>query len=120
PHPGNILALRDGRIGLLDFGQVLALSQAQREGFAALSLAARRHDPAAMAASALGSSGIASSGDETDAAAVNVAMARAFRNVSIDGVPGEVLCVFRVQGLLRGLRAHLGTPGGVILAWHAY
>ncbi len=142
PHPGNILALRDGRIALLDFGQTLSLSEAQRCGFAALSLAACRLDPAAMlaavgrlgisfpqqsnpvemamAASTLGGQGVAVSGDETDAAEVNVAMARAFHNVSIDGVPGEVLCVFRVQGLLRGLRTRLGAPGGVIVAWHTY
>jgi ubiquinone biosynthesis protein len=30
PHPGNIIYLRDGRIGVIDFGMVGALSEVRR------------------------------------------------------------------------------------------
>merc|ERR1719265_2426649 len=36
PHPGNILLLPDGRIGLIDFGQCRSLSDEQRKRFAEL------------------------------------------------------------------------------------
>ena len=31
PHPGNIFALRDGRIGYVDFGNVAELSQRNKQ-----------------------------------------------------------------------------------------
>lgn len=36
PHPGNVLFLGDGRIGLLDFGMVGRLTEARRREFASL------------------------------------------------------------------------------------
>ena len=30
PHPGNVMLLHDGRIGLIDFGQAKYLTTAQR------------------------------------------------------------------------------------------
>jgi predicted unusual protein kinase regulating ubiquinone biosynthesis (AarF/ABC1/UbiB family) len=143
PHPGNIFALRDGRIALLDFGQALELGEQQRRAFAALSLAGwqrdltgmiaavralgiglpEQNDPAymTMAAKALGATSVTRSSDTaSDSADVSVLLAHNFRDVSIQNVAGEVLFVFRVQGLLRGLRSRLGSPGMVIVAWHAY
>ena len=39
PHPGNIFLLDDGRMGLLDFGQVKQLSQEDRVKIAKLYVA---------------------------------------------------------------------------------
>eukprot|EP00929_Paragymnodinium_shiwhaense_P076975 TRINITY_DN39615_c0_g1_i1.p1 TRINITY_DN39615_c0_g1~~TRINITY_DN39615_c0_g1_i1.p1 ORF type:complete len:581 (-),score=137.45 TRINITY_DN39615_c0_g1_i1:679-2421(-) len=39
PHPGNILLLPDGRVGLIDFGQCQQLTSEQREGLAKLFVA---------------------------------------------------------------------------------
>lgn len=143
PHPGNVFVLDDGRIALLDFGQALALPEEARRGFALLAASAARRQPAGMiraiqmigvqlpesdmaaylrmAAQTLGMAPDQAEADsEDDGAAVNVRMARGFRGISLDGISGEALFVFRVQGLLRGLRAHLGAPGNVISSWSRY
>ena len=144
PHPGNIFVLRDGRVALIDFGQALALKDEVRLGFATLAQSAANRDPAGMIR-AIGMVGFrlpqadmatymrmarqtvgvasdeqASPPPEDDGAAVNVQLARGFRGISLDGVTGEALFVFRVQGLLRGLRAQLGNPGNVMVTWSDY
>jgi ubiquinone biosynthesis protein len=49
PHPGNVLLLPDGRLGLIDFGQIGALSEARRTEFLDLlrAVVERRPDDAA-------------------------------------------------------------------------
>ena len=44
PHPGNIMLAKDGRIGLIDFGQVKELTLEQRVMFARLVVALRLGD----------------------------------------------------------------------------
>lgn len=48
PHPGNILVLDDGRIGLIDFGSVGRIDQVLRAGLRNLLLAIDRSDPVAL------------------------------------------------------------------------
>jgi predicted unusual protein kinase regulating ubiquinone biosynthesis (AarF/ABC1/UbiB family) len=143
PHPGNIFVLRDGRVALIDFGQTLKLADDVRLGFAVLSHSASTRDPAGMiraigmigvklpasdmaAYTRMASHTLGMASDQAepvpddDGAAVNVRMARGFRGISLDGITGEALFVFRVQGLLRGLRSQLGNPGTVITAWDGY
>jgi ubiquinone biosynthesis protein len=48
PHPGNVLLLADGRLGLLDFGSVGRLDSALRGGLRDLLAAVERGDPAAL------------------------------------------------------------------------
>ncbi|MCB5182195.1 phosphotransferase [Streptomyces sp. SMC 277] len=48
PHPGNILILDDGRIGLLDFGSVGRIDQVLRSSLRNLLLAIDRSDPVAL------------------------------------------------------------------------
>lgn len=141
PHPGNLLVLADGRVGLLDFGQTLALPDDVRRGFALLSRSAARRDPLGMIQAIqmvgihLPESGMGTwlqmarrtlglqqdpQPDDDDGAAANVQMARSFRGISLDGITGEALFVFRVQGMLRGLRMRLGNPGNIILTWSGY
>ncbi|HUZ68107.1 MAG TPA: AarF/ABC1/UbiB kinase family protein [Candidatus Saccharimonadales bacterium] len=146
PHPGNIFAMPDGRIALLDFGQTLSLSPAIQRAFAQLSVSATDRNPAGMV-EAIRSIGFelpsefdgaylqmatqvlatinpeqaaAEADPSADSAAVNRQMARGFRRISLDHVSGEALFVFRVQGLLRGLRVRLGAPGAIISTWAPY
>jgi len=49
PHPGNILLLPDGRLGLLDYGMVGRLSQKDRETVAETIVALSDNDKAATA-----------------------------------------------------------------------
>ncbi|KAF4660970.1 hypothetical protein FOZ61_003641 [Perkinsus olseni] len=44
PHPGNILLMPDGRLGLIDFGQVKRLDPSFREHMARLVIALNEHD----------------------------------------------------------------------------
>jgi ubiquinone biosynthesis protein len=48
PHPGNILLLEDGRIGLIDFGIVGHLDAIQQEALKEVLLAMSRRDPEAL------------------------------------------------------------------------
>ncbi|WP_206788630.1 AarF/ABC1/UbiB kinase family protein [Amycolatopsis sp. MtRt-6] len=48
PHPGNLMLLGDGRLGLLDFGSVGRLDAGLRDGLQNLLLALDRGDPAAL------------------------------------------------------------------------
>ncbi|WP_410632857.1 ABC1 kinase family protein [Amycolatopsis sp. cmx-4-83] len=48
PHPGNLMLLPDGRLGLLDFGSVGRLDASLRGGLQNLVLALDRGDPAAL------------------------------------------------------------------------
>jgi ubiquinone biosynthesis protein len=48
PHPGNVLLLADGRLGLLDFGSVGRIDSALRAALQRLLLAIDRSDPAGL------------------------------------------------------------------------
>ncbi|MFG1646248.1 ABC1 kinase family protein [Amycolatopsis sp. NPDC049252] len=48
PHPGNLMLLADGRLGLLDFGSVGRLDSGLRGGLQNLVLALDRGDPAGL------------------------------------------------------------------------
>ncbi|OLF15173.1 ABC1 kinase family protein [Actinophytocola xanthii] len=48
PHPGNILLLADGRLGLLDFGSVGRLDATLRSGLQEMLAAIARGDPVAL------------------------------------------------------------------------
>lgn len=44
PHPGNILLLKDGRVGLIDFGQVKSMTEYDRYLYAKMLLAHYKYD----------------------------------------------------------------------------
>ena len=48
PHPGNLLLLPDGRLGLIDFGQVKRLTTAQRYKIARIVVAVATDDEEAL------------------------------------------------------------------------
>ncbi len=116
PHPGNVLLLTDGRLGLLDFGSVGRLDMSMRSALQRLLLALDRGDPPAVSDALLE---VVARPEEIDEQrlerAVGVLMARhlgpgsgpgvrlfadLFRVVTGFGlsVPPEVAAVFRASG----------------------
>lgn len=133
PHPGNILLLDDGRLGLLDFGSVGRLDVLLRAALAHLLLAIDRGDPSGLLDALLE---IAEAPDEIDDQALQRALGQfmvqhlmpgtapdvemftdLLRLVSDYGlaVPPEVAGVFRALATMEGTLAGL-APGFDIVA----
>jgi ubiquinone biosynthesis protein len=133
PHPGNVLVLADGRLGLLDFGSVGRLDGAVRAAIQRLWLALDRGDPLGVSDALLE---VMWRPDEVDQQQLERAlgqfMARhlspgaslgarmfsdLFRIVSDHGlsVPPEVAATFRTLGVLEGTLAQL-APGFDLVA----
>ena len=133
PHPGNVLVLADGRLGLLDFGSVGRLDASLRAALQRLLLAMDRGDPLGASDALLE---VMLRPDEVDQERLERAlgqfMARylspgaspsvrmfsdLFRIVSEYGlsVPPEVAAVFRALATLEGTLAHL-SPGFDLVA----
>ncbi len=120
PHPGNLLVLRDGRLGLLDFGLAKELPPGFAAGMTALFAAAGRgdRDGALDAARAVG---FRFERGDPDAFAKllqiflgarhDLAELRATAFASaLDAVPPDIALVFRTMILLNGLSERL-APG---------
>jgi ubiquinone biosynthesis protein len=139
PHPGNMMLLSGGRIGLLDFGSVGRIDPTVRSALQHLLLAVDRGDPAGMCDALLELLGPRlEESDEADldtlrlerelgrflarhlgpAAQPDVEMFTAlFRMMTGFGltVPPEVAAVFRALATVEGTLSHL-SPGFDILA----
>lgn len=127
PHPGNLLLLQDGTLGLLDFGSVGRLDASVRSALQRFLLAMNRQDPLAVTDALLE---VVPRPEEIDEAALERAlgqfMARhlapgtdsvqmftdLFRIVSEYGlsIPPEVAAVFRALATLEGTLVSL-SPG---------
>jgi len=133
PHPGNVLLLADGRLGLLDFGSVGRLDALLRGALQQLVIAIERGDPDRLRDALLE---LAQRPDEIDeqrlTRALGQYMARhlapgvapevamfgdLFRLVAAYGlaIPPEVAGVFRALATLEGTLAQL-DPGFDLLA----
>lgn len=124
PHPGNLLALPGGRIGLLDFGLTKELPDTMRIGFAKLVVAAADRNPMGIMA-AFQELGLKTRSDNPDGL---VALTSLFFDARpdqqefagrrrdtlkaspIDAIPGDLILLGRVIGLLRGVCTSLGSP----------
>jgi predicted unusual protein kinase regulating ubiquinone biosynthesis (AarF/ABC1/UbiB family) len=127
PHPGNLILMPDGRVGLVDFGLTKELPDGVRLGFARLVLAAAERDVAAILA-ALGGLGVRTrSKDPGDVLALmslffdtrdpalrgsayRERTSEALNRSPLDAIPGDLVLLGRVVGLLRGVCASLGAP----------
>jgi ubiquinone biosynthesis protein len=133
PHPGNILLLADGRLGLLDFGSVGRIDAGLRSALQRLLLALDRGDPAGLADALLD---VVERPEDLDEPRLERALGRfaarhvaagvtpdvrmftdLFRIVSDYGlaVPPEIAAVFRALATMEGSLTQL-APGFDIVA----
>ncbi|MBX7554895.1 phosphotransferase [Streptomyces sp. tea 10] len=133
PHPGNIMLLRDGELGLLDFGSVGRISRVLREALGQLLLAIDRGDPVALSDALLE---LVDRGEDTDERLLERSLGRfmarhltpgtrpdsemfsdLFRLVARHGltVPPEIAATFRALATLEGAMTQL-SPGFDIIA----
>ena len=120
PHPGNVLLLTDGRLGLLDFGSVGRLDAGLRQALQRMLVAVDRADPAGVADALLDAVGRP---DEVDTERLERALgqfmarhlgpgvspgARMFGDLFTlvsrhgIGIPAELAAVFRALSTLEG------------------
>jgi len=127
PHPGNVLLLADGRLGLLDFGSVGRLDARQRLALQELLLALGRGDPAAFRDALLE---LVTRAEEIDELALERALGQFMARHLTGGtatpemftdlfrlasrfelsIPPEIATVLRALGTLEGTLSLL-TPG---------
>jgi ubiquinone biosynthesis protein len=132
PHPGNILLLTDGRLGMLDFGSVGRLDSALRSSMQRLLAAVDAGDPLYLCDAVLE---VMTAPEEIDEAALERELGRftarhlradsgfdvamftdLFRIVSSYGlaVPAEVAAVFRALGTLEGTLTELARDFDIV------
>lgn len=120
-HPGNIMVMKGGKIGLIDYGQSKRLPDAYRAAFARLVLALERRQPAAISA-ALDALGVVTARDDQP---VKAELARGMfdtlgsvdpfdpdspiKKLAIEKFPSDMFFVLRVVQLLRGLANGMGV-----------
>ena len=133
PHPGNVLLLADGRLGLLDFGSVGRIDRGLRSALQRLLLALDKGDPAGLADALLE---VVERPEELDELRLERMLGRflarhvaagitpdvtmftdLFRIVSNYGlaVPPEIAAVFRALATMEGTLTQL-APGFDIVA----
>ncbi|HEX3487731.1 MAG TPA: AarF/UbiB family protein [Streptosporangiaceae bacterium] len=138
PHPGNILLLRDGGLGLLDFGSVGRIDAALRGALQRLLLALDQGDPVRLTDALLE---VVERPEDLDELALERNLGRfmtrylapglapdvrmfadLFRIVAEHGlaVPPEIAAVFRSLGTLEGTLTSLAPDFDVIAAARAF
>jgi predicted unusual protein kinase regulating ubiquinone biosynthesis (AarF/ABC1/UbiB family) len=126
PHPGNLLLTPSGDVALLDFGLTKELPDDIRLGFAQLVIAAADRNPIAIM-EAFRALGIRTGSDEPQdlVALTNLFFdarslehgrrefrqqrSQALGKSPVEAIPGDLVLLGRVVGLLRGVCASLGV-----------
>ncbi|SMC62146.1 ABC1 kinase family protein [Kibdelosporangium aridum] len=138
PHPGNVMLLADGKLGLLDFGSVGRLDGSLRTGLQNLLVAIDRGDPAALRDGLLE---VVSRPDDIDELKLERALGQfiarhfaggaapdvemftdLFRLVTTYGlsVPPEIAAVFRALATMEGTLAGLAPGFNIVVESRAY
>jgi ubiquinone biosynthesis protein len=138
PHPGNVMLLDDGRLGLLDFGSVGRLDGAMRAGLQNILLSIDRGDAAAMRDGLLE---VVERPEEIDEQRLQRALGQfiakhfaggaapdvemftdLFRLVTTYGlaVPPEIAAVFRALATMEGTLAGLAPGFNIVVESRAY
>jgi aarF domain-containing kinase len=127
PHPGNILLLPDSRVALLDFGLTKELPREVQAGFAQLVVASADRDVAGVLA-AFRALGVRTKSDGPEDVLALVSLFFDSREIGsggadyrrrttttlarnpVEAIPGDLVLLGRVVGLLRGVSSSLGSP----------
>jgi ubiquinone biosynthesis protein len=138
PHPGNVMLLEDGSLGLLDFGSVGRLDGSLRAGLMSLLVAIDRGDPAALRD---GLMEIVERPDEIDEQRLERALGQfiakhfaggaapdvemftdLFKLVTNYGlaIPPEIAAVFRALATMEGTLAGLAPGFNIVVESRAY
>lgn len=143
PHPGNILLMPDGRLGLIDYGNVNRLSVMMRAKLGRLILALASEDKSAIVAAAVGMGYRSERNDPevlfryvrlafdrddpeslvlpdgTVCGNIQIFAERLDKLDKITNVPPGLVMAARNSILLRGLAVHLGMRLHMAKAWSA-
>ncbi|GAB4821653.1 hypothetical protein N2152v2_008699 [Parachlorella kessleri] len=122
-HPGNILVMKGGKIGLIDYGQSKRLPDTARAAYALLVLAMNRGDQQEIS-DELGRVGVVTDRDDVE---LRAKMAYGMfdtrgkvdpfdpespiKQMAISRFPPDMFFVLRVTQLLRGLAQGMGVSG---------
>jgi ubiquinone biosynthesis protein len=138
PHPGNVMLLEDGKLGLLDFGSVGRLDGSLRTGLQNLLVAIDRGDPAALRDGLLE---VVARPDDIDEQRLERALGQfiakhfagggapdvemftdLFRLVTTYGlaVPPEIAAVFRALATMEGTLAGLAPGFNIVVESRSY
>ena len=132
PHPGNVILMPDGRLGLIDYGQCKELAPEARRRLAAFVLAIAADRPAAEVAEAFRRCGMRTANDSDEFMAdfgrllfgrLEPAMMERGWHVRLHKLdrivefPTEMVMLYRMATLLRGLALALRYNVGVAEHW---
>ena len=132
PHPGNIVVMADGRLGLIDYGQCKELSLDSRRLIAKLVVAIADGRPQAEVAAAFRACGMVTKNDEDEFMAKFASLlfgklqpemmerdwhVRLHKLDRIVIFPSELIMMYRMATLLRGLSLALRYNIGVAEHW---
>jgi ubiquinone biosynthesis protein len=105
PHPGNFIAMRGGRLGVVDFGEVGLVTPATRNALTSLLLAVVSRDRDALADAVLSISRVGRPVDRTEfsqqlAALLDPIIGSELQHIKLGRVLLGLLHVLRRQGLM--------------------
>ena len=135
PHPGNLIAMDDGRVGLIDYGQCKRLASEPRRAIAELMVKVADDAPAAEVAAAFRRVGVRTEkgGDEFLSKLARLMFGRVtlemlepkwhrelHRSDKVVHFPPDLLMVHRVALILRGLSVALRYNLAVAEVWRPF